>query len=138
VRYFWSILLCFSWSAFAQNPYFVKNKGQWNAPFKAKMDLVNGTLFMEENAITFNFVDANFLSHHNDNPHRSDSIQAHAYRWTFLKSNKPKLYFSKVLKGHVNFFNTPNIATKLNKYQQIQYHELYDGIDYRVYATKME
>ena len=134
MRYFWSILLCFSWSAFAQNPYFVKNKGQWNAPFKAKMDLVNGTLFMEENAITFNFVDANFLSHHNDNPHRSDSIQAHAYRWTFLKSNKPKLYFSKVLKGHVNFFNTPNIATKLNKYQQIQYHELYDGIDYRVYA----
>ncbi|MDB0007130.1 hypothetical protein N9E30_04185, partial [Flavobacteriales bacterium] len=52
------VLFFYSWSSIAQNLFFIENKGQWNIPFESKIDIANGALFLEENALTFNFVDA--------------------------------------------------------------------------------
>ena len=119
---------------YAQKGFFVKNLGQLEESVHSKIDLVNGALFLEEKALTFNFVDATYFSHNHDNVNFSDSLSAHAYRWQFLKSNKPTIYYSDSLLGTINYFNNGNKISNLKKYQRVSYKELYDGIDYTIYT----
>ena len=127
-------LFFYSWTSFAQTLFFIENKGQWEAPFESKIDVANGSLFLEKNALTFNFVDATFFSHQHQAIPQSDSLSAHAYRWQFLKANTPTLSYSKPLQGTHNYFKHDKGFSNLKKYQRVTYNELYDGIDYTIYT----
>ena len=127
-------LFFYSWTSFAQTLFFIENKGQWEAPFESKIDVANGALFLEKNALTFNFVDATFFSHQHQAIPQSDSLSAHAYRWQFLKANTPTLSYSKPLQGTHNYFKHDKGFSNLKKYQRVTYNELYDGIDYTIYT----
>ena len=99
-----TLLLLVFHITYAQKGYFVKNKGQWQSPILSKIDLVNGSLFLEEKTLTFNFVDATFFNHKHSHAKVSDSIDAHAYRWHFVKANKPTIQHHRPQKGVVNYF----------------------------------
>ena len=59
-----SISCCsFSW---ADAPYFVKNKGQWNQKAIAKADIPGGAIFLEDKAITYHFIDQSQLANAHD------------------------------------------------------------------------
>ena len=113
---------------------FIENKGQWNIPFESKIDIANGALFLEENALTFNFVDASSFTHQHEAKPHNDSLSAHAYRWEFLKANTPVISYSKPLEGKHNYFTNRQRVSNLKKYQKLTYNDLYDGIDYTIYT----
>ena len=71
-----SLLWCF----LSAQTYFTPNAGQWQAAIKAKVDLANGALFLEDKSLTFNFIDATYFSHSHDYRTMVDSIQAHAFK----------------------------------------------------------
>ena len=56
------------WSSFswADAPFFVKNKGQWNQQAIAKADIPGGAIFLEDKAITYHFINQSHLSHAHD------------------------------------------------------------------------
>ena len=128
------VLFFYSWSSIAQNLFFIENKGQWNIPFESKIDIANGALFLEENALTFNFVDASSFTHQHEAKAQNDSLSAHAYRWEFLKANTPVISYSKPLEGKHNYFTNRQRVSNLKKYQKVTYNDLYDGIDYTIYT----
>ena len=129
-----TLLLLVFHITYAQKGYFVKNKGQWQSPILSKIDLVNGSLFLEQKTLTFNFVDATFFNHKHSHAKVTDSIDAHAYRWHFVKANKPTIQHQMPQKGVVNYFKGTNQFSNLKKYQKVIYQELYDGIDYTIYC----
>ena len=53
----------FSW---ADSPFFVKNKGQWNQQAIAKSDVPGGAIFLEDKAITYHFINQSQLAHAHD------------------------------------------------------------------------
>ena len=120
--------------AHQNNTFFVVNKGQWSKQVKAKAHLANGALFLEEKALTFNFIDATYFSHSHDYSTMVDSISAFAFRWHFLKANTPRISYERDLKGIVSYINTNQSVTDLRKYQKVNYENIYNGIDYTIYA----
>ena len=132
MRLFLLIFICSH--SLAQKGYFIQNKGQWKSPELSKIELANGALFLEEKSLTFNFVDATFFSHLHNNPPKRDSLTAHAYRWHFVKANKPTIIYSKPQLGEVNYITGSKTVSHLKKYQKVTYQNLYDGIDYTLYT----
>jgi gliding motility-associated-like protein len=124
-----SLLWCF----LSAQTYFTPNAGQWQAAIKAKVDLANGALFLEDKSLTFNFIDATYFSHSHDYRTMVDSIQAHAFKWHFVKANTPKISFEKERKGVINYLNTQPFVSNVKSYQKVNYQNVYEGIDYSIY-----
>ena len=61
----------FSW---ADAPYFIKNKGQWNQQSIAKADIPGGAIFLEHKAITYHFIDQSQLTHAHDQNEYCDAL----------------------------------------------------------------
>ena len=121
------------WCSLSAQVFFTPNKGQWDRAVKAKVDLSNGALFLEDKALTFNFIDATYYSHSHDYKTMVDSIQAHAFKWHFVKANNPQITFEKERKGRVSYFNIQPSVSNLKTYQKVNYKNIYDGIDYTIY-----
>ena len=125
------IVLC--WGNISAQVFLTPNKGQWNKAVKAKVNLANGAMFLEEKVLTFNFIDATYFSHSHDYYSMVDSIQAHAFKWHFVKANTPKISFEEEREGVVNFFNVKPFVSGVRTYKKVNYNNLYDGIDYSIY-----
>ena len=88
-----SILLSsFSW---ADTPYFIKNKGQWNQQAIAKADIPGGAIFLEDKAITYHFIDQSQFAHAYDQHEVCEELNGHAVQWRFLNSQKAKISYRK-------------------------------------------
>ena len=124
---------------------FIENKNQWPDQVKFKADLKGGYLYLENNGFLFDLydvkkVDQYIKSHHDRsiNFQRTD-IDWHAYKVEFINSNK-----NVIIKGnsqtdeYYNYFlgNDPEKwAANVNGYFNIQYDELYEGIDLSIYSS---
>jgi len=124
---------------------FIENKNQWPDQVKFKADLKGGYLYLENNGFLFDLydvkkVDQYIKSHHDRsiNFQRTD-IDWHAYKVEFINSNK-----NVIIKGnsqtdeYYNYFlgNDPvKWAANVNGYFNIQYDELYEGIDLSIYSS---
>ena len=95
------MVLC--WCNLSAQVFFTPNKGQWNKAVKAKVNLANGAMFLEDKALTFNFIDATYFSHSHDYDTMVDSIQAHAFKWHFVRANTPKISFEEEREGWLIF-----------------------------------
>ena len=84
-----TLILCSSFS-WADAPYFVKNKGQWNQHAIAKADIPGGAIFLEDKAITYNFINQSHLAHAHDQHEVYEELNGHALQWRFVKSQKAK------------------------------------------------
>ena len=114
--------------------YFIKNKGQWKNDFIAKVDVPGGALFLENNRLTFNFVDHQQIKDAHDNHTPLGRMNGHAFQWTFLDANNPQISFQNNLLGVHNYYLSTNNAVNLKSYQLSTYLNIYDFIDYRIYG----
>lgn len=128
-----TLVMLLWWCVLSAQVFFTPNKGQWDKSIQAKVDLANGAMFLEEKALTFNFIDATYYSHSHDYKTMVDSIQAHAFRWHFVRANTPEISFEEERKGVVNFFNVKPTVSDVKTYNKVNYKNIYDGIDYTIY-----
>jgi hypothetical protein len=120
------------------NIRFTENKGQWADSIRYRAEIPNGVLFMENNALTY------VLSRPEDlirtHPLAKDTIMIHqhAFKERFIGANaKPEIEAQSASTSYNNYFigNDPkHWASKVHDYALLQYHNLYDNIDLKVYA----
>lgn len=124
------------WSSFswADAPFFVQNRGQWNQQAIAKADIPSGAIFLEEDAITYNFINHTQLAHAHDYHEVCESLNGHALQWRFIKSQKPSIKYVNPKEGILNYFVSGNTASNLQRYQEVIYEGIYSKIDYRIYT----
>ena len=118
----------------SHSSFFVENKGQYQQNVLAKVDLPAGALFLENNKLTFNFVDHQVIKDAHDKLTPITTLKAHSYSWEFLDANLSKLSFSKELEGKHNYFLRGTNTSNVSRYEQSTYTDVYDGIDYRIYG----
>ena len=137
---FLTLFLCFIFLAIAcsygqsQSSFFVENKGQWQENILAKVDLPAGALFLENNKLTFNFVDHQIVKDAHDKLTPITTLKAHSYHWEFLDANPTEISFSKELEGKYNYFLRGTNTSNVSRYEQSTYTNVYQGIDYRIYG----
>lgn len=141
-----------------KNYEFVKNVGQFDKRVKFKAELKAGSLFLEKNKFTFDLISPEFVEKSHDlktsekqeNPPLSlqglgidpASIKRHAYSMNFLNSS-PNVSSrgNHEFSSYKNFYlgNDPEKwTTNVKSYGEIEYSNLYDKIDARVYTKDFE
>ena len=123
---------------------FTVNKGQWHENVNYKMSINNGAIFLEDNAITYNFVgkeDINFSTAHHGAEGSSTALlrNGHAYKVVFRNSNKnPKIQEHDKTIDYCNYYignDRSKWASYVSKFRNVTYLNLYDGIDANYFAT---
>lgn len=134
-------LLCFAHEPYSASFRFIENKNQWDSKIKYSADIKSGTLFLEKNCFTYNLIDSKVLKNlHAKTDKNLDSlkINGHAFKVNFENSN-----FDVVLNGedefpdYYNYFlgkDPAKWASKVFAYKVVNYQNLYDGIDMKVYT----
>lgn len=146
IAYIFTFLFC--QITLAQNAYlsFTENKGQWNDNVLYRAHLPAGQLYLEANKLTYQFYNETDLGridelHHGTlkNPTKADStINLHAFNVTFVNALVPKLTATKPLSTYENYYlgNDKNKwASNVKKYQEVEYQELYNGINLKFYPS---
>jgi gliding motility-associated-like protein len=125
---------------------FIENKGQWPNKVAFKTDIESGYIYLENNAITYDFIDGkamqDFLSrHHNKEVINAPlpDLKAHAYRVSFLGANpacSPRGF--QKLQGKYNYFHGSDPAKwagNCEAYSGIIWENIYPGIDIVMYSN---
>ena len=118
---------------------FKENKGQWNSRVNFKADLSDGAMFVEDQAITYHFVDKSFIreNHTNKQSLLPDSVHGHVVKVKFKGSNKnPSIFKSRKASHYENYFignDTSKWASRVGIYNELLYKEIYPKIDFKLY-----
>ena len=98
-----TLVMVLCWCNLSAQVFFTPNKGQWNKAVKAKVNLANGAMFLEEKALTFNFIDATYFSHSHDYDAMSIAFKLMLSNGTLLEPILPKSALKKKEKGCLIF-----------------------------------
>ncbi|MFB6306336.1 MAG: hypothetical protein ABEH43_05010, partial [Flavobacteriales bacterium] len=123
---------------------FIENKGQWhdNALYKAK--LKTGSVYLENNTLTYDLKDVEafndllrYIHGGHEKPDKVDSsIDRHAFKVTFKNADpNPKVTPKNKITPYFNYFlgdDPNNWASRANGYKRIIYKNLYKNIDLKV------
>ncbi|MCC7332844.1 MAG: gliding motility-associated C-terminal domain-containing protein [Flavobacteriales bacterium] len=133
---------------FAHNPSieFKENKGQWEDNIIYKAKIPGGQLYLENTKLTYQFYNEQDILrigniHHGwfKNPTRRDSIiNLHAFEVEFVDALQPQIQASKPYSDYENYFignDSSKWASDVKKYKDIEYKQLYSGIDLKLYST---
>jgi hypothetical protein len=122
--------------------YFTENMGQWDPAIKFRSQLDGGLLFFEDNSLTFNFYDKKkYHSLHNGGAaHAGDlKVKAQSFKVEFLNSNKNSVHTTNNENPSYENFFIGNDRSKwkgnVKNYDQLWYHNLYNGITYEATAV---
>lgn len=146
LRYGFILLTFFPWlSALGDNDglQFVENKGQFDAKVLFRVQLNSGYIFLEKNAITFKlFNEEQYFEAHKHlhrEPSKSDgTIKGHVFKYEFVNTST-----NKTIRGMLpchekfNYFlgkDKSKWASHVSVYNEVVYHNIYSGIDLRVYS----
>ncbi|MEX0814030.1 MAG: PKD domain-containing protein [Chitinophagales bacterium] len=155
------LLLCFaaflfpSENLFAHNPnsdlsnstllekgivQFIPNKGQWDERVLYKVPMNNGSIYLENKALTFQHFDSDDLNevfgHAAKNGNKQPELKTHAYRMNFKNAQATLPEAQYPFEHYYNYFrgNDPGKwAANVSSYQQTVYKELYSGIDLELF-----
>lgn len=122
--------------------FFSENKGQWDDRVLFRSQMHSSTLFVERDCFTF-------VVQHPDNPNMhhpvepntkqlSKSYRSHAYRLRFEGGGATVVEGTDPEAGVENYFigrDRSRWASDCRVFQSLLYHNLYDGIDLKVYAA---
>lgn len=116
------------------NLRFVPNKGQWAEIMDYSARTSAGDIELRKDRFHFVFINNDLYSdHHADEPR---TISGHAFEIHFLNTNPNVSYTQSNPDSHnINYFlgNDPaHWVSGLKQYQQVTYHELWEGIDMEV------
>lgn len=139
-------LLCTAYSAVAQENIWIKpNKGQWHQNVEYLVKIPGGELFLEKNGFTYQYHNGNEIldnHNHNDSDHKDAirSFKKHVVRTEFINANKNVHFVESSPSPHVENYLMGNDSTKwvknLRLYNQVDYVELYDGINLNLYESE--
>ncbi|MFC7666866.1 hypothetical protein ACFQT0_05120 [Hymenobacter humi] len=127
---------------------FVQNKGQWDSRVRYEAALPSGTLFVQANALTYNFVDPAALSQHGGetaqpkpaSPTSAAGIAAHAYTVHFEQANAGvRLTAETPTAGERNYFvgtDARRWASHVGAFRRLRYTDLWPGIGLTLYENK--
>ena len=124
---------------------FIENNGQWNNNIKYKLQLQDGALFLENNCITYNFLE-NIEHNHGaeeNHKHNNDALShtirhGHAYQLKFINNNTPQFIPQNPSNDYNNYFvgnDMSKWASRVRKYKSIKYQNIYNNIDLLYYIT---
>jgi len=120
---------------------FTENKGQWNEKIYFRTDIPNGKLLLEKNAFYFYLQSAEDLAKI-EHPGNSQQVivHGHAFKEEFIGANlNPVLKGENSFSDYANYYlgNDPNYwASGVRIYPQVNYSDVYDGIDLMVYTKQ--
>ena len=124
---------------------FVENKGQWHENVQYQIEMNMARLFLENNRMTYllmspSDIEAIHEAHHNRNISLSDlTLNYHVFRTNFVNANENvETNSSCMMDNYRNYFigNDPNKwAGHVGLFRQIDYYNLYEGIDLKYYGT---
>jgi hypothetical protein len=151
-RIFWfcSALLGFSFGAKAQQeppPNFIENKNQWHADFLYGVDFPGARIFLKKSSLfVMQYVENNSntktsslpATDFNETHHRSNGIDLSTFEIEFLNTRQPGISSSVPGVSKYNYYignDRRTWAEGARSYGQINYAELYPGINLRVYSN---
>lgn len=134
------ISVCLNTYANSNAIRFTKNEGQWQEPFLYKANLGNGAMFIEKNAFTYNFYNADAFHFHDHNRNdQSEKLKYHAFKMHFLNANdNPSISDKNSFNSYTNYYygkNPTNWKSNVKSYQQIHYNNIYNNIDIALYSS---
>lgn len=128
----------------AQPIKFIENKKQWDAQVLYKVQLGSSSVYLEQNTVTFDLVNAADLEAI-EHPGESGTdksnypIRHHAYKMHFVGSNpNAKITRAKQSAEYYNFLNGNNPAawsSYVYGFGEVQYRQIYSGIDLKFYSS---
>jgi gliding motility-associated-like protein len=121
---------------------FIENKNQWDVKVKYRTDIQSGALFLEKNCFTYHLLDGRFLEqlHAHKRSESTDSlkIHGHVFKVNFENSNSDAVIYGEgEFDDYYNYFlgkDPSKWASKARGYATVNYKNLYDGIDLKVYS----
>ncbi len=130
----------------SRNLKFIENKNQWDQNVLFGADVESGMLFLEKKCITFNLVKSADVKHshahhgYTKNHLPSDDIvHFHSYQVEFLNANDAEIVPSEKSYDYCNYFignDAKKWANKAYKYDFVEYKNLYNDIDFKLYSNK--
>lgn len=141
------ILIGFNLAGYTQQGgvRFIENKGQWEEQVLLRADIPGGSMYLENDRFTFNFLDSEQLYRrqqaHAGEPIEKpleDFIRGHAYQVLFKNSQSPTLEKSKPSSDYFNYFigNDPaRWASHARAYESITLKSIYHHTDLKVYTS---
>ncbi|GAA4452823.1 hypothetical protein GCM10023189_16840 [Nibrella saemangeumensis] len=136
------VLFCLSLQAApSRGIAFVENRGQWSADVLYRADLPGGFLYLKKNSLHYVFYDAQSLAdRHAGKPeaYANASLRVHGVEME-LAGSRPDSRIEGLHRSAipVNYFlgnNPAKWAGNVPSYAEIIYHNVYPGIDLRLYA----
>lgn len=127
----------------AQGNIWIKpNKGQWHNNVKYLIKTPGGEMFLENGGFTYQFHNGGDLTHaHNEGEahHEDEAFKKHVVKTQFIGSNllptftelKPSPHYENYFLGN----DSTRWVSNLKLYNQINYVELYPGIDLNLYEA---
>jgi len=127
---------------------FIENKNQWDNPIKYKTELSGTSIFFENDGFTFAFEDFNAVrelmkykvadeDERKKLPVPNPLINYHAYKMRFINANpNVGIEASDPHFDYVNYYigdDKSKWASEVKKYNQINYKNLYNNIDLKVF-----
>ncbi|MFT7588811.1 MAG: hypothetical protein ACI959_001023, partial [Limisphaerales bacterium] len=121
---------------------FAENAGQWNDNVFYAAEIEGGKLFIESNALTWNFIDQSVLAGFHDGGFSSSAtpivLKGHAFKAKFNNTtgalnnigNNSKDYHFNYLRGK----NADRWASCVGVYEDVRLQSLYPGIDLKAYS----
>lgn len=127
--------------------YFTENKGQWHNDVRYKLEMPNVHIFFCQNNFTYLLASEEDLKRLRHDLHRhieykpdlDPTVHVHAFRAVFENANMNcKIEGAEKLKEYFNYYlgNDPkHWAAGVNAFHQIDYENIYHGIDLKVYSA---
>lgn len=149
-KYVLKIALFFTYSisvAQVSRIEFVENKGQWEDHVQFKAKIPAGNLYLETNELTYQFYNENDIErlhamHHHELPNPTPAdylLNLHVFKVKFLNANTAYIASTQPTKDYVNYYlgkDPKKWASRVSKYQQLAYKEMYPGIDLKFYLKE--
>ncbi len=121
---------------------FIQNNGQFHSNSLFRADIPSGQLYIEKNALTYHFYDANLRQELHDGTYTGDlnnvHLNMHAYKATFKGANpNPQVSTENQFRNYYNFFlgnDKSKWAGNVPAFGKLHYSEMYPGIDFIMYS----
>ena len=115
---------------------FIENKGQLPDGVISKINVPSGSIFIEKSSLVYSFYNNKQVSEQHNLRKQKQSIDAHAYKVSFIGSNNKSSYsFSGRSSYYENFYlsNKKFWAKRVGFYKSFSQQNVYSGIDMNMY-----
>ncbi|HBH06158.1 MAG TPA: hypothetical protein DDX92_06120 [Flavobacteriales bacterium] len=118
---------------------FVQNQGQFENQVLFRVDIPQGALFIEKDALTYHFYDHRLASHnhsHDPDLFQEEPLKFHSYQASFEGSSPDvQVIGESKFKHHLNYYlgsDPTQWASNVEVFKGVLYKNLYPGIDFRI------